>query len=111
MSRVALIYLLVAITCEVAATMALKATDGFKNPGPIAIVVIGYGGAFYALSMTLRELPVGIAYALWSAIGTVLLTVLAAIVYKQNLGLTTLAGMALTIGGVVLINLGNQNVH
>ncbi|MFI9504883.1 DMT family transporter [Nocardia sp. NPDC052566] len=111
MSRLALVYLLIAIVCEVAATMALKATDGFKNIGPVALVVVGYGGAFFALSLTLRDLSVGVAYALWSAIGTVLLTILAAVIYKQQLGLTTLLGMALTIGGVVLINLGSSNVH
>ncbi|MGY0496983.1 DMT family transporter [Nocardia sp. FBN12] len=111
MSRLALIYLLIAIGCEVAATLALKATDGFKNMAPIAVVVIGYGAAFFALSLTLREVSVGVAYALWSAIGTVILTLLAAVIYKQHLSVVTIAGMALTIGGVVLINLGSANSH
>lgn len=69
------LYLLVAIVCEVIATSALKAANGFTVLVPSLIVIVGYGAAFFFLSLTLRTLPVGIAYAIWSGLGIVLISI------------------------------------
>ena len=73
----AFVYLALAIVAEVIGTSALKATEGFTRPGPTLIVVIGYGIAFYLLSLVLRTLPVGVAYAIWAGMGIVLVTLVA----------------------------------
>jgi small multidrug resistance pump len=104
MSRTAAILLFLAIVCEVAATLSLRATDGFKNLWPMLIVVPGYIGAFAFLGLSLREISVGVAYAIWSAAGTVLVTVFAAFLFNDKISLTTIAGMVITITGVVIIN-------
>ncbi len=98
-------YLLAAILCEVIATSALKAAEGFTRLGPSLVVVIGYGLAFYCLSLTLRTIPVGIAYALWSGIGIVLIALAGWILYRQPLDTPAVIGMALIVAGVLVINL------
>ena len=98
-------YLLAAILCEVIATSALKAAEGFTRLGPSLVVIIGYGLAFYCLSLTLRTIPVGIAYALWSGIGIVLIALAGWILYRQPLDLPAIVGMALIVAGVLVINL------
>ena len=98
-------YLLAAILCEVIATSALKAAEGFTRLGPSLVVIIGYGLAFYCLSLTLRTIPVGIAYALWSGIGIVLIALAGWILYRQPLDLPAVIGMALIVAGVLVINL------
>lgn len=97
------LYLAVAIVAEVVATNALKAADGFSKPLPSLVVVVGYGIAFYCLSLVLRSLPVGIAYAIWAGAGIVLTAVVAAIVFKQFPDWPAIVGMALIIAGVVVI--------
>lgn len=96
--------LLIAILSEVAATSALKACDGFRNLIPSIIVVTGYGSAFYFLSLALRTIPMGIAYAIWSGIGIVLISLAGWLAYGQKLDLAALAGMALIIAGVFVLN-------
>jgi small multidrug resistance pump len=98
------LYLAVAIISEVTATSALKASAGFSRPLPILIVVLGYGLAFYFLSLTLRTVPVGVAYAIWSGVGIVLITLIGMLWFRQSLDLPALLGMALIILGVVVIN-------
>ena len=98
------LYLAVAIISEVIGTSALKASAGFSRPLPILIVVLGYGMAFYFLSLTLRSVPVGIAYAIWSGVGIVLITLIGMLWFRQSLDLPALLGMALIILGVVVIN-------
>jgi small multidrug resistance pump len=98
-------YLLAAIICEVIATSALKATDGFSRLWPSVIVVLGYGLAFYFLSLTLRTIPVGVAYALWSGIGIALIALAGWIIYRQPLDMPALIGMGLILAGVLVINL------
>lgn len=98
-------WLAVAILAEVIATSFLKASDAFTRPLPSVIVVIGYAASFYSLSLALRTLPVGIAYAIWSGVGIVLVTTIAWIAYGQKLDWLALAGMGLIIAGVVIINL------
>ncbi len=96
-----------AIVSEVVATSALKASDGFTRLGPSMLVVAGYGVAFYLLALTLRHIPVGVAYAIWSGVGTALIALVGWLLFGQRLGATALAGMALIIGGVVLMNLSS----
>ena len=94
-----------AIVAEVIATSALKASEGFTRPGPSAIVVLGYGLAFYCLSLTLRTVPVGVAYAVWSGLGIVLITVAGYVLYRQRIDAAALIGMALIVAGVAVIQL------
>ncbi len=99
------IFLGVAIVSEVVATSALKAADGFSRLAPSAIVVAGYAIAFYFLSLTLRTIPIGIAYAVWSGVGVALITLIAWLVYGQSLDLAGIVGIALIVAGVVVLNL------
>lgn len=97
-------YLLTAIVAEVIATSALKASDGFSKLLPSVITVAGYAVAFYCLSLTLRHIPVGVAYAVWSGLGVVLITAVAWLVFGQKLDLPALIGMGLIVAGVVVMN-------
>lgn len=99
------IYLAIAIVAEVIATSALKASDGFSQWLPSMVVVVGYGLAFYFLALTLRSIPVGIAYAIWSGLGIVLVTLIALVLYGQKPDLPAVIGMALIITGVVVMQL------
>lgn len=99
------VYLGVAIVAEVIATSALKATEGFSRLGPSVLVVAGYGTAFYFLSLTLRTLPLGVAYALWSGVGIALVTAFGWLYYLQTLDAATLCGLGLIAAGIVLIQL------
>jgi small multidrug resistance pump len=99
------LYLTIAIVTEVIATTALKASEGFTQLVPSLIVVAGYGCAFYFLSLVLRTIPVGIAYAIWAGAGVALVAIISAIVYKQVPDLPAILGMGLIVAGVVVINL------
>lgn len=101
----AYVSLAVAIVAEVIATSALKASDGFSKLLPSVLVVLGYGIAFYFLSLTLRTMPVGVAYAVWSGVGIVLISALGWVFFGQKLDPAALAGMALIVAGVLVINL------
>ncbi|MDE9540847.1 DMT family transporter [Xenorhabdus bovienii] len=98
-------YLLIAIISEVIATTMLKASDGFSRLMPSIVVVIGYCFSFWALSQVVKVLPLGIAYAIWSGIGIVLVSVAAIFLYQQKLDLPAIIGMLLIIMGVLVINL------
>jgi len=105
-------FLAIAIVAEVIGTSALKATEGFSNLLPSILVVVGYGVAFYCLSMTLRTLPVGIAYAVWSGAGIVLVSLLGWMLYGQKLDLWAMLGIGLIIAGVLILNLlSKSTVH
>jgi len=106
----AYVYLLVAIVAEVIGTSALKASEGFSRLLPGALVVLGYGIAFYCLSQVLKSIPVGVTYALWSGVGIVLISGVGVVVYKQALDLPAIIGMALIIAGVAVINLFSKSV-
>lgn len=101
----------IAILAEVVATSALKASESFTRIGPSAVVVIGYAIAFYALSLTLKTIPVGISYAIWSGVGIILVTGVAWALYGQRIDLPGLAGIALIIAGVAVINLFSQSAR
>lgn len=105
------LYLAFAIAAEVAATSALKATDGFTKIGPLLVVIFGYTISFYLLSLVLRTIPVGIAYAIWSSVGIVAITFIAAIVYKQIPDIPSLIGIALIIVGVLTIYLFSSHAE
>ena len=106
----AYLYLGIAIVSEVIATTALKASDGFSQLWPSIITVVGYGIAFYCLAMTLKVIPTGVAYAIWSGVGIVLISVVAWILYKQHLDWAAILGMALIMAGVVVINVFSKSV-
>ncbi|WP_420213873.1 DMT family transporter [Janthinobacterium fluminis] len=99
------LYLGVAIVAEVIATSALKASDGFSRPLPSIVTIGGYALAFWCLSLTMRTLPTGIVYAIWSGVGIVLISAVGWIWFKQTLDLAALLGMGLIIAGVLVINL------
>lgn len=98
------LYLAIAIVSEVIGTAALKASEEFTRLVPSLIVLVGYASAFYFLTLTLRTIPVGIAYALWAGVGIVLICVVSWILYKQTLDWPAMTGIALIAVGVILIN-------
>ena len=102
--------LAIAICGEVTATTALKASNEFTRLVPSIIVVIGYAIAFYFMAISMRMLPVGIMYAIWSGMGIVLVSIIGWLVYKQALDLPSIIGMALIISGVIVINLFSKSV-
>ena len=99
------LYLAIAIVAEVIATTALKAVEGFSKPLPLALVVLGYGTAFWMLSLVMKSIPVGVTYAIWSGLGIVLISIAGLLVYGQKLDLAALLGIALIIAGVLVIQL------
>ena len=103
------LYLAIAIVAEVAATSALKASEGFTRLGPTLIVVAGYGLAFYCLSLVLRTVPVGIAYAIWAGVGIVLIALIGWLVLRQPLDVAAVVGIALIVAGVVVIQLFSKS--
>jgi len=100
---VSYLYLALAIVCEVVGTSALKATEGFTRLLPSVVVVLGYGVAFYFLSLALKTIPVGVAYAIWSGVGVALITLIGWLVFKQRLDAPAIAGILLIVAGVVVI--------
>jgi small multidrug resistance pump len=98
-------YLAIAIVAEVIATSFMKLSDGFTRPVPSLITAVGYLVAFYFLSLTLRTVPTGVAYAIWSGVGIVLITAVAWLFQGQRLDLPALAGIALIVAGVLVMNL------
>lgn len=99
------LYLAIAIVAEVIATIALKAVDGFSKPLPLTLVVIGYGIAFWMLSLVMKSIPVGVTYAIWSGLGIVLISIASLLLYDQKLDLAALLGIGLIIAGVLVIQL------
>jgi small multidrug resistance pump len=100
-------YLLLAIgiIAEVIATTALKVSDGCTRPLPTGIMIAGYAIAFYSLSLTLKVIPVGVTYALWSGVGIVLITAIGWGFFRQALDTPALIGIGLIVAGVLVVNL------
>ncbi|MBZ4187902.1 DMT family transporter [Niabella beijingensis] len=98
------IFLLLAILFETIATSMLKTSEQFTKPVPSIVTILCYAGAFYFLSLTLKTIPVGIAYAIWSAVGIVLITLVGIFVFKQVPDLPAIIGLLLIIAGVIIIN-------
>ena len=106
------LFLFTAIICEVIATSSIKSSEGFTKIAPSLLVIIGYGAAFYLLSLTLKSIPVGIAYAIWSGLGIVLVTLVAWFMYGQKLDLFGYVGMGLIVSGVIVLNvLSKTSTH
>ena len=99
------LYLAIAIVAEVIATSFLRLSDGFTRPAPSVVTALGYLVAFYFLALTLRTVPTGVAYAIWSGVGIVLITAVAWIFQGQRLDMPALAGIALIVAGVLVMNL------
>jgi small multidrug resistance pump len=103
-------FLSVAIISEVVATSALKASNGFTQLWPSLLVIGGYATAFFFLSLTLRTMPVGMAYAIWSGIGIVLVTLIAWLVLGQSLDIPAIIGLTLIIMGVIILQVFSRSV-
>ena len=104
------LYLGIAIVSEVIATSALKAAERFTQPIPSIIVVAGYAAAFYFLSLTLRTIPIGVTYAIWSGVGLALISIVGWVVYHQTLDTASLIGIGLIVSGVMVIHLFGKSV-
>ena len=106
------IFLAIAIVGEVVATSALKSSEGFTRLLPSVVVVAGYGVAFYFLSLALKSIPVGIAYAVWAGLGIVLVSVIAWTLHGQKLDSWAFLGIGLIVCGVAVLNLlSNTTAH
>ena len=106
------LFLAIAIVGEVVATSALKSSEGFTKIVPSVVVIAGYGIAFYFLSLALKSIPVGIAYAVWAGLGIVLVAAIAWIFHGQKLDLWAFVGMGLIVSGVAVLNLfSNASAH
>jgi small multidrug resistance pump len=101
--------LTIAIIAEVIATTALKQSAGFTRPLPLVVTAIGYAVAFYFLAISLEKIPTGVAYAIWSGVGIVLITALAWVVHGQKLDAPAFAGMGLIMAGVLVLNLFSKS--
>ena len=103
------LYLAIAIAAEVIATTSMKAIGGFNKPLPLLLVVCGYALAFWMLTLVVRTIPVGIAYAVWAGLGIVLVSIAALVLYQQKLDLPAIVGMGLIVSGVAVIQLFSQS--
>jgi multidrug transporter EmrE-like cation transporter len=106
------LFLSIAIIAEVIGSSALKASEGFSKLIPSTIVFVGFGIAFYFLSLALKFIPLGTAYAMWSGIGITLISLIGWLVFKQSLDLAGIIGITLIIAGVVVLNFFSKtSVH
>ncbi|MFC7551568.1 DMT family transporter [Pseudoroseomonas wenyumeiae] len=103
--------LLAAIVLEVIATSALQASQQFTRPWPTLLMALGYLGAFFFLSLALRGIPVGIAYAIWSGLGIVLISAVGWVVFGQKLDLPAMIGLGLILAGVLVVNLFSSSAR
>lgn len=104
------LYLVTAVALEVVGTSALQASQQFTRPGPTLLMAGCYLAAFFFLSLTLKTLPVGVAYALWSGLGVVLISLVGLLWFGQRLDLPALIGLGLIIAGVVVVNAFSKTV-
>ena len=99
------LYLTIAIILEVIATSSMKALDGFNKPIPLLLVVLGYPISLFLLSLVVKTVPVGVAYAIWSGMGIVLVSIAAFFIYQQKLDMPAIIGMSMIVGGVAIMQL------
>lgn len=104
------VFLGIAIIAEVIATSSLKSSESFTRLWPTVLCVLGYAVAFFFLSLTLKVLPTGIAYAIWSGVGIVLISVTSYLLYGQKLDPAGIAGLTLIISGVLVVNLFSKSI-
>jgi small multidrug resistance pump len=105
------VYLAIAILAEVIGTSALKASNGFTVWLPSTVVAAAYGVSFYFLSLALRAIPVGVAYAIWSGVGIVLISAIGWALFEQRLDAAAIIGIGLIMAGVVVIQLFSSTVR
>ena len=98
------LWLALAIGSEIVATVSLKLSDGFTRPIPAVVVVVGYAVSFYALSISLRSIPLGVVYAIWSGVGTAAIVVIGLFLFRETLDAVKVIGIGLIIAGVVTLN-------
>lgn len=103
-------FLFIAVTAEVVGTSSLKASEGFTKLVPSGMVVVGFAVAFYFLSLTLKVIPVGIAYAVWSGLGIVLISVIGRFVFDQKLDTPAIIGLVFIVAGVLIMQLFSKSV-
>ena len=101
--------LALAIVSEVVATSCLKASDGFSRFWPSVVVIVGYGAAFYLLALTLKVIPVGVAYAIWSGVGIALIAIIGWLFFDQALDTAAVIGLALIVAGVAVLQLSSTS--
>jgi small multidrug resistance pump len=107
----AIVWLATAIGSEIIATVSLKLSDGFTKPIPSVVVVVGYAISFYALSVTLRSIPLGVVYAVWSGVGTAAVAMIGVFLFREVLDAVKVAGIGLIIVGVVMLNGAGGAAH
>lgn len=100
----------IAIIAEVFGTSFLKSSEGFTKFWPSVAVIVGYVVAFYFLSLSLKVIPVGIAYAIWAGIGVVLIALIGWIVFSQKLDIPAIIGISMILGGVVVLNVFSNSI-
>ena len=110
MNRINWLFLIVAIISESIATNSLKATNGFRNIVPSIIAVVGYINVLFFLSLALRTIPVGVAYAIWSGVGIILIAFISWVYHKQILDMPAIIGIGLIVAGVVIMNVFSKNI-
>jgi len=104
-------WLALAIGSEIVATVSLKLSNGFTKPIPSVVVVVGYAISFYALSISLRSIPLGVVYAVWSGVGTAAVVVIGFFLFREMLDAVKVAGIGLIIVGVVMLNGAGTAAH
>ncbi|MFJ5486376.1 DMT family transporter [Hansschlegelia beijingensis] len=105
-------WLAAAVVCEVVGTTMLAKTEQFSRIGPTLTMVLMYGLAFYFLTHALKEMPVGVVYAIWSGLGTVLITLIGVVIFRQELDAAAFIGIALIAAGLVVMNVfSNASAH
>lgn len=102
--------LFLAIVFETVATSFMKQSEQFTKLIPAIVTIVGYIGAFYCLSIVMKTIPVGIAYAIWSGVGIILITLIGLVVFKQHLDLAAFIGLGFIIAGVIIINMFSHSV-
>ncbi|MFY0632553.1 MAG: QacE family quaternary ammonium compound efflux SMR transporter [Vannielia sp.] len=99
------LFLVLAIVAETVGTVALPATKGFTRLAPAVLVVVAYAVSFYFLSLTVKVMPVGVVYAIWSGLGIVLIAMMGLLLYNQKLDLPAIIGLGLILAGVLVLHL------
>ncbi|OXS61813.1 QacE family quaternary ammonium compound efflux SMR transporter [Cohnella sp. CIP 111063] len=107
----AYLFLALAIVSELFGTSMLKASEGFSRLYPSIATIAAFSLAFYSLSLSLQQIPLGVAYAIWSGVGTALTAVIGIVVWKETASLTTALGLVLIVAGVVVLNLKGSGAH
>jgi small multidrug resistance pump len=102
--------LAIAIVAEVIATSTMKATNEFTRFWPSLVVVLGYGTGFYFMTISMRVLPIGIMYALWSGVGILVVSIMGWVIYRQALDIPAIIGMSFIVAGVVIINVFSKSI-